>query len=145
MQMSGAEQQCQHAGHGFVHGKAKLAQQAERDQRRQHVDQYACCVTDHDAAHGGVVFIFGKDWPVSNPGACQVGRQHEQRLADAVPAVELAAAAVQAEFGIVAGKHLRLRSPEPVRGLQAVHGVGGAEFARLHDKGEQSRREAQEK
>ena len=55
----------------------------------------------------------------------------------------LAAAAMQAELGILVGKDLRLRSPEPVRGLQAVHGVGGAQFAGLHDEGEQARREAQ--
>ena len=55
----------------------------------------------------------------------------------------LAAASVQAELWILVGKDLRLRSPEPVRGLQAVHGVGGAEFARLHDEGEQARGQAQ--
>ena len=30
-----------------------------------------------------------------------------------------------------------------MRGLQAVHGVGGSQFAGLHDEGEQARREAQ--
>jgi hypothetical protein len=30
-----------------------------------------------------------------------------------------------------------------VSGLQAVHGVGAAEFTGLHDEGEQSRREAE--
>ena len=43
------------------------------------------------------------------------------------------------------GKNLRLRSPQPVRGLQPVHGVGAAQFARLHDEGEQPRRQAQQK
>ena len=52
---------------------------------------------------------------------------------------------VQAELGILVGKYLRLRRPEPVRGLQAVHGVGGAQFAGLHDEGEQSRGQTQKK
>ena len=69
----------------------------------------------------------------------------EQRLADAIPTEDAAAAAMKSKLRIFVGKHLRLRSPEPVCGLQPVHGIGRAKFAGLHDEGEQSRRQAQQK
>jgi len=43
---------------------------------------------------------------------------------------------VQSELGILVGENLRLRGPEPVRGLQAMGRVGGAQFAGLDTKGE---------
>ncbi len=52
---------------------------------------------------------------------------------------------MQAELGILVGEYLRLRSPKPVRCLQTVHGVGGPEFARLHDEGKQTCGETQQK
>ena len=77
-----------------------------------------------------------------DPGADQIGWQHEQRLTDAVPAEDLSAAAMQAELRILVGKNLRLRCPEPVRGLQSMHRIGASQFARLHHKRKQPSREA---
>jgi hypothetical protein len=51
---------------------------------------------------------------------------------------------VQAELGILVREYLRLRSPEPVRGLEAMHGVGGADFAGLDDEGKQACSETQQ-
>src|ERR1035441_5353426 len=82
---------------------------------------------------------------LSNPCGSEISGQHEQTLANTIPAVDLASAAVQAELGILVGEDLWLRGPEPVRGLESVHGVGSAEFARLHDEGEQGGGQAQEK
>ena len=45
--------------------------------------------------------------------------------------------------GYSLGKTCGCGSPEPVRGLEAVHGVGAAQFAGLDDEGEQTRGEAQ--
>ena len=144
MQMSGAEQQGQNSGGSFVHAETELAQQAERDQRGQDIHQNAGAVADDDAAYGWVVFISDENRPAGDPGGDYICGQHEQGLADAVPAEDLAVATVQAELGIFIGKHLRLRRPQPVCGLQAVHGVGGAQFAGLHDEGEQSCRQTEQ-
>ena len=76
--------------------------------------------------------------PVSDPGGDHIGRQHEQGLADPVPAVDPAVTPVEAKLGILTGQDLRLRSPEPVGRLQAVHRVGRSQFPRLHYEGEQS-------
>src|SRR5208282_1636886 len=65
--------------------------------------------------------------------------------ADAIPAIEMASTAVQAKFGILVGKNLRLRGPEPMRGLQAMGGVGRAQLARLHHESEQPRSQTQKK
>ncbi len=142
MQVSRAEHQGQDAEHGLVEAEAQLAQQAERNQRRQNIDQNIGAVADNDAAYRRVILVFGENVPVGDPCGDQICGKHEQRLADAVPAEDAAAAAVQAELGILVGKHLRLRGPEPVRGLQAVHGVGGTQFARLHHEREQARGQA---
>ena len=77
MHVSRAKQQRQNAGDGFIDAKTQLAQQTERDQRRQHVDQDTGAVTDDDAANGGVIFVFSENMPVRNPCGHQVGRQHE--------------------------------------------------------------------
>src|SRR5258708_26935271 len=70
-------------------------------------------------------------------GTDQVGGEEEQRLADAVPGVEATAAAVEAELGVFVGEDLGLVCPEGVSYLQAVGGVGGAEFAGLNEEGEE--------
>ena len=50
---------------------------------------------------------------------------------------------MQAELGVFIGENLGLGRPNPVCGLQAVHGVGSTEFAGLHHEGEQDCRQAQ--
>src|SRR5208282_3801397 len=70
---------------------------------------------------------------------------HEQRLADAIPAIETPATAVQAKLGILVGKNLRLRGPEPMRGLKAMRRVGGSQLARLHHEREQPCGQTQQK
>ncbi len=137
VQVRSAEQQCQDAENGFLHGKRKLAQKAECDERSQNVNQDACQVDNHDAAHGRIVFVIGENRQPRDAGSHQVRGQHEQALADPEPAVEPPAAANETELGIFIGKDLRLRGPEPVRGLQPVHGIGSAEFSRLHNEGQQ--------
>ena len=89
--------------------------------------------------------IAREDVPLRDPCANQIGGQHQQRLADAIPTEDLPAAPAQSELRILVVRDLRLRSPEPVRGLQTIGGVGRSEFARLHDEGEQSRRKAEKK
>ena len=77
-------------------------------------------------------------------GAEKVLGQHQQRLADAVPALQAAVAPVDAEFGIFPGKDGRIGGPEGVGGVEAVLSVGGAQLAGLHDEGDESRGEGQE-
>ena len=145
VQVGRAKQQSQHTGDSLVHAEAQLLQQAERDQRRKHSDKNIGAVADDYGAHGRVVFVTGKHMPVRDPGADQVRGQHDQRLADPKPAEDAAASAMQPELRVLIRKNLRLRGPQPVRGLQPVHGVGGAQFARLHYEGEQARDQAQKK
>ena len=47
----------------------------------------------------------------------------------------VAPAAVDAELWVFAGENGRLGGPEGVGGLEAVRGVGGAEFSGLNDEG----------
>ena len=56
-----------------------------------------------------------------------------------IPAMQAATDAVNAKLGKLVGKYLGLGRPPGVRGLQPVHGVGAAEFARLHDESTETR------
>ena len=143
--MGGREQQRQHARHGLFHGKAQLTEQPECDERGENAHPNVGDVADHDAAHGRVVAVTREDRPVRNPRPQQIGGQHEQRLTDAIPAIETSATTVQAKLGILVGENLRLRGPEPMRGLKPMHRVGRPQLARLHDESEQPRGQTQKK
>ncbi len=80
-----------------------------------------------------------------DPGAENVLRKHEQRLANAVPALELASTPVYSEFGIFVWKDGWLGGPESVGGLKTVHGVSRAEFSGLHNECNQTRGECEQK
>ena len=145
MQVSGAEQQRQNSVDGLFPLKPELPQETKGDEGGKHVEQNVRAVANHDAAHRRIVLVSGEDVPACNPGPDHIRGQHQQRLADSVPAENLSAAAVQPELGIFVGEDLRLGSPQPVRGLQAVHRVGGAQFSRLHHEGEERRGQSQQK
>ena len=103
-------------------------------------------VGDDDIAHGRIgISVVVEDGEIGDVGAEDVLRQHQQGLADSVPALQASAATVDAEFRELVGKDRRLRSPESVSGLEAMHGVGRAHLAGLHDKGNQSRSEGEQK
>ena len=79
-----------------------------------------------------------------NPRPKEIGGQHEQRLAYAIPAIKTPSTAVQAKFGILVGENLRLRGPEPMRSLKPMHGIGCPQLPRLHHESEQPRGQTQE-
>ena len=134
-----ATQQSQNAHHGLRDSEVQLPQEAETNQRRQHRHQDVDAVADDDVAHAGIgVVVLGKDGKARDIGADHIRRQQEQRLADAIPALQLSPAAVHAEFGKFVGKHLRFGSPQGVGGLQAMGGVGGAQLTGLHHEGDET-------
>jgi hypothetical protein len=58
--------------------------------------------------------------------AGEVSREYEQGLANAVRSVESATTPMQSEVRVVVRKDLGLASPEGMRYLQAMRGVGRA-------------------
>ena len=87
-------------------------------------------VADDDVAHAGIgVVVLGKDGETGDIGADHIRRQQDQRLAQAVPTLQLSPAAVYPKLGEFVGKHLRLPCPPSVSRLQAMGGVGGAQLA----------------
>src|SRR5580704_2245779 len=101
----------------------------ERGKCCQHIDEDVGA--DDDAADGWIFLtacVAAPKGQMGCRGADEVGWKHEQGLADAVPGVETAATTVKSELGIFVGKDLRLACPERVSYLQAMGGVGGAEF-----------------
>ena len=65
-------------------------------------------------------------------------------MAHAIPALQFAAAAVEAEFGVFLREHGWLGGPEGMRNLQAMRGIRRAEFAGLDRERAQSRDEGQQ-
>ena len=124
MQMRGAEQQGQHAPHTVTHFEAQLPEQAKRNQCAEYIEKNVRAVAHEDAAHRRIVLISRKNAPVSDPGGDHISRQHDQRLTDAVPAIDSAIPPVESELGILIVENLRLGRPQPVGGLKPVHGVG---------------------
>ena len=145
MEKCGAENQRQHASDLLVHAKTEKPKQAEADQCAEHADQNVRGVADENIAHGRVHVVAVKHRQALDVCADDIRGKHQQGLADAVPAVELAVAAVNAKVRIVLGVHGRLGSPERVRGLQAVSSVARTEFTGLHDERRKKRYEPQEK
>ncbi len=145
VQVRGREEQGQNARNGLLHCESQLPQEAEANQRGQHADKNVGAIADDDVAHTGVIaVVFGEDGKALGEGSGHVGRQHEQRLPDAIPALKRASAAVDAKFWILLGEDWRLRGPQGVSGLEAVLCVGGAELSRLHDKCDESGGQSQE-
>ena len=103
MQMRGAKQHGQHAPHGLAHFEAQLPQQAKSNDCREHIQQDVRAVAHEDAADCGIVLVSRKNLPVCDPGGDHIGRQHEQRLTNAVPAIDLAIPTVESELGILTG------------------------------------------
>jgi len=146
VQVRGEQEQSERAGDGLVYGEVKLAQKAEGNERGEDAEQDVGAEGDEDAADGWVVAeVVGEDGEVLDPGADDVGGEHEQRLTDTVPALQGASAAVDAEFGEFVGEYRRLGCPESVSGLQAVGSVGGAQFSGLDGEGDQARGEGEQK
>src|SRR5271157_2418388 len=141
VQVRGAKQQRHHARDRLPRAEPQQPQKTETHQRGQHVDQYVGAVADHDAAHTRINAVVREHRQLLQLRPNDVGGQHQQRLPNAIPAVQLAAASVYPELGILVGEDLRLVGPEPRRRLQAVRGVGGAEFSRLDNKRAQARRQ----
>ncbi len=145
MQMRGREQQSQNAHYRLGDAEVQLPQEAETNQRRQHRHQDVDAVADDDVAHAGVgVVVVRKDGQACDISAHHIRGQQEQRLADAIPALQLPSAAVDAEFGKFVGKHLRFASPKGMRGLQAMGGVGAAQLTGLHHEGDQTGGQSQQ-
>ena len=145
MEMRSREQQSQNAHHGLRNTEIQLPQEAETNQRRQHRHQDVDAVADDDVAHAGIgVVILGKDGEACDISANHIRRQQEQRLADAIPALQLSPAAVYAEFGKFVGKHLRFASPQGMRGLQAMGGISRAQLSRLHHEGDETGSQSQQ-
>ena len=117
MEMSGAEHEREHARDRLFHAKAQLNEQPESDERGKNVDQNIGGAADHDAADFRVIAVIGEEGPVLNPRPENIGGQHEQRLPDAIPAIKPPSAPHRTEVGIIVRQNLRLRGPEPVRGL----------------------------
>src|SRR5260370_17243202 len=93
-------------------------------QRRENVDQNSRRIADKDIADGGVVaVVIAKNRQLLKICSDDVRWQHQQRLAKTVPVVELAAAPVNAEFGIFIGENCWFRRPKRMRSLQTMHGV----------------------
>src|SRR5207245_11727534 len=123
-QVGGAEQQHKNAHDGLPQIKPEQAEKPEADQRGKNADQDICRIADKDIADGGIAVVITKDWQLLKISSGNVGWQHQQRLANAVPVVETAATSVYTEFRIFVVKNRGLRGPERMRGLQPVHGVG---------------------
>jgi hypothetical protein len=141
---SGAEKQRQYARDLLVDGEAQQPQQAQTHQRRQKADESVGAVADDDVAHGWIVVIIGKNGQPLDVRAYYVGGEHQQRLADAVPAVQLAVRAMDSEFGVVPGIHFRLGRPPGVRRLEAMRRIACAELTGLDDEGGEKRRQGQQ-
>ncbi len=101
MEKRGAENQRQHARDLLVDAESEKPQQAEADQRAQDADQNIRAVADENIAHGGIGVVIVKRRQPLDVGADDVRGKHQQRLADAVPAVELAVASVDAKVRVV--------------------------------------------
>ena len=121
MQMRGEQEQRQHACRGLGDGETESAKKSETDQRREHVEQNVGAVADHNVPHaGGVAVVVGKDGKAIDAGSRDIEGQHEQRLADAVPGLLCAVAAVDAELGVLVGEDGRVAGPEGVGGVFAM-------------------------
>src|SRR5271154_5348088 len=100
MEKRGAENQRQHASDPLIDVEAEKPKQAEADQRAKDADQYIRAVADEDVAHGWICVVVAKHGQAVEVGTDDIRGKHEQRLADAVPAIELAVASVDAKIGI---------------------------------------------
>ena len=77
-------------------------------------------------------------------GSNHIRRQHQQRLPDAIPALDFPSATVHAKFGILVGEYRRFRSPECMRGLQAMLCVRRSQLSGLHGECDQARCQRQQ-
>jgi len=139
MQMRGGEQQCKNAGERMVDCEFELAEKSEAHQRRENSDENVCGEADEDIADRRIgIFVVRKEGKVFDDGADHVLGQHEQRLADAIPALQASAAAVHTEFGELPAVDRRFRCPEGVGGVEAVLRVCRAQFAGLDDESDEA-------
>jgi hypothetical protein len=140
MEMRSEQQQRQNAGNRLFHSEVQLPEKSEADQSRKHRNEHIGAIADDDAAHAGIVpVVVSEDRKPLDISSHYIRGQHEQRLADAVIALQLAVAAVYAKFGILLGRDRGFRSPERVSGLQTMPRVRRAQFAGLHGEGDQAR------
>src|SRR5205823_1821735 len=110
------KQKCEHARDGLVDGEGELAKQLEANKRGQNGNKNLRQINYNYVAHGRIgVAIVIKDVQLCNVRTQNVLRQHEQRLPNAVPALQRAVAPVHTELGIFIGENRRLGSPESVR------------------------------
>ena len=133
MQKCGAEQQRQHACESLIDGESQQAEQPEANQASQHAYQDVRAIADDDAADAGIgAFVIIENRQILEVGSEHVRRQHQERLADAIPAIELAAAPMDAKLRILLRKNRRFGCPKGVRGAQTVSSIAGAQLSRLH-------------
>ena len=134
-----ATSSARYAHYRLRYSELQLPQKAKTHQCRQHRHQDVDGVADDDVAHAGIgVVILGEDGEARDIGADDIRRQQEQRLADAVPALQLSPSTVHAEFRKFVGKHFRFGSPPGVGGLEAMGGVGGAQLSGLHHESDET-------
>ena len=145
MEMRSREQQSQNAHHGLGNAEIKLPQEAEANQRRQHRQQDVGAVADDDVAHAGIgVVVLRKDGEACDIGANHIRGQKEQRLADAIPALQLSPAAVNTEFRKFVRKYLGFASPKGMRRLQAMGRISRAQLAGLHHERDETGGQSQQ-
>src|SRR5258708_36454458 len=112
MEMGGGDEKSQNTHDGLGHLELQLPEEAKANECCQHGHQDVDGVTDDDVADAGIgVMVGSEDGKARYVGGDDIRRQQDQRLADAVPALQLSPAAVHTEFWKFVGKHLRLRSP----------------------------------
>jgi hypothetical protein len=115
VEVGGSQQQRQHAHGALPDAEIELAQKAKAEERGQHSDQDVGAVTDDDVTDRRVsAAVSSEDRKALDIGSHNVGRQHEQRLSNAIPALKLAVAAVNSELRVFVGEDRRLRRPECV-------------------------------
>ena len=144
MQVSGGEKQGENTGDGLGDAETELTQKPKADKRDEYANEDVGEVGDNDIPHGRIgisVVVEGRE--ICNVRGENILREHQQGLADSIPALQASSAAVHAKFRELVGEDRRLRGPERMSGLEAMHGVGRANLAGLHDKGNQPRDESE--
>ena len=144
MEVRGEQQQSQNAGNCLPFPKVQLPQESEANQSGKHAEKDIGAVADDDVAHAGIVpVVVGESRKPLNVGPNHICRQHEQRLPNAIPALQSPSSAVHAKFGILLREHRRFRGPQSMRGLKPMLCVRRAKLSGLHCECDKARQEGQ--
>ena len=144
MQVSSGKGERQHSGNGLFRAEFQLPQKTETDQRRQHADKNVHAVADKYVAYGRIILVVGKSRKSFDVRAHYIERKQQKRLSDAVPTLQLAVAAIDAEFRVFLRRHRRHTSPPRVAGFQPMERIGRAKLAGLHHECTQTYGEAEQ-